>query len=134
MEVTQPSTAGPVCPGQEVTLTCTVTQAGNTEKIILTWIAHVSNSITNTQYQSDFLYPGPFTVANYITNAELVNATNITGIVSNMTLKSAAFVNNNNKIYCHSPPHDTSQTETITVEGKCNLTSRILCWYLMFAR
>ena len=29
MEVTQPSTAGPVYPGQEVTLTCTVTQTSN---------------------------------------------------------------------------------------------------------
>ena len=29
IEVTQPSTAGPVCPGQEVTLTCTVTQTGD---------------------------------------------------------------------------------------------------------
>ena len=29
MEVTQPSTVGPVCSGQEVTLTCTVTQTGD---------------------------------------------------------------------------------------------------------
>ena len=41
MEVTQPSTAGPVCPGQEVTLTCTVKQTGgNTGNIILGWILH----------------------------------------------------------------------------------------------
>ena len=110
MEVTQPSTAGPVCPGQEVILTCTVTQTrGNTENIILGWILHISNSLKIFQYQSDYLhvYSGPVIFGDYITNAELVNTTNSTDMVSNMTLKSAAFENNNNRIYTAAVLHMT---------------------------
>ena len=115
MEVTQPSTAGPVCPGQEVTLTCTVTQTGgDTENIILIWTRYTSNSITHIQIHSG---REPATFGDFIIYANLMNATNSTTIVSNMTLKSAAFANNNNNIYCRSPPHDISQTETIIVEG-----------------
>ena len=123
MEVTQPSTAGPVCPGQEVTLTCTVTQTGNTENIILIWTVHINhyNLIANIHYHSDSLhiYSGPYSIyyGGFITKAKLVNTTNSITILSNMTIKTAAFVNNDNRIYCRSPPHDTSQTETIVVEG-----------------
>ena len=123
MEVTQPSTAGPVCPGQEVTLTCTVTQTGgNTGNIIMIWTVHIlHNYIANIHYHSDSLhiYSGPYSIyyGGFITKAKLVNTTNSITILSNMTIKSAAFVNNNNRIYCRSPPHDTSQTETIIVEG-----------------
>ena len=120
MEVTQPSTAGPVCPGQEVTLTCTVTQiGGDTGNIILIWTLNISNSIVHIQYQSDYLHlqSGPYAISGFNVYTELVNTTNSIAMVSNMTLKSAAFVNNNNRIFCNSPPQDTSQTETIIVEG-----------------
>ena len=119
MEVTQPSTAGPVCPGQEITLTCTITQTGNTENIILIWTLNISTSIVHIQYQSDYLHlqSGPYAISGFNVYTELVNTTNSIAIVSNMILKSAAFGNNNNRIFCNSPPHDTSQTETIIVEG-----------------
>ena len=126
MKVTQPSTAGPVCPGQEVTLTCTVTQTG--ENVVLGWTLNISNSIVHILYQSDYLHlqSGPYAISGFNVYTELVNTTTSIAIVSNMTLKSAAFGNNNNRIFCNSPPHDTCQTETIHFyKHTCSRTSLI---------
>ena len=100
------------CP---TTLTCTVTQTGNTAwNVVLGWTQYTANSIIHTN-----IHPagGPITFGDITINANLLNTTNSTVIVSNMTLKSVAFANNNDRIYCSSPSHDTSQTETIIAEG-----------------
>ena len=118
LEVIQPST-GPVCPGQEIILTCTVAQASTSGVYFyLTWsYFQVGTNLTAITYDSGYLQSGPHTLGDFITTAVLMTSTISTVIVSNVTLKSAALSNSNSTLSCHSPPQDNTQTINIIVAG-----------------
>ena len=118
LEVIQPST-GPVCPGQEIILTCTVTTSAVTE-ILLRW----RNGSTTVLYDSSNQQSGPISLDSFITTAVFMISTNSAVIVSNATLTSATLSNNNTIISCLSPPQDNIQTATIIVAG---MLLSILC-------
>ena len=69
LEVIQPST-GPVCPGQEIILTCTVIDNLNN---YLTWTSKVQDSIAATTYYSGNLQAGPRTLGDFITTSMLMS-------------------------------------------------------------
>ena len=114
MEVIQPST-GPVCPGQEIILTCTVTQTGDIQELYLNW---KQQSVANVLYDINSPQSGPQTLGNFITTAVFMINTEKRIIISNATLQSALLSNNNNFVTCKSPPQDNAQTTTITIAGK----------------
>ena len=89
LEVIQPTT-GPVCPGQEVTLTCTVVQTGAVQELYLNW-----KQGTGTTLFYDINDPSsePQTLGDFITTAVFMTSTDSTVIVSNATLKYAALSN-----------------------------------------
>ena len=114
LEVIQPST-GPVCPGQEIILTCTVTQTGTVIELLLNW----RNGSTTARYEIANQQSGPISLDSFVTTAVFMIITNNSAvIVSNATLTSAIFSNNNTTISCLSPPQDNSQTTTIIVAGQ----------------
>ena len=110
--VVQPST-GPVCPGQEVILTCTVTQTGTVQELYLNWQLQSVQSL----YDINNPQSGPQTLGDFITTAVFMITTNKRVIISNATLQSAVLSNNNSVITCKSPPQDNVQTVTITIAG-----------------
>ena len=116
LEVSQPST-GPVCPGQEVILTCTVAQTGQVGDLLLIWRQAEASSVTY-----DIVDPklGSHTLGDFNTTVNFITSTNSLVIISNATLKSASFSNNNSTISCESPPQDNVQRATIIVAGKVN--------------
>ena len=61
--------------------------------------------------------PGPQALGDFITTAVFMISTDSTVIISNATLKSAMFSNNNNTLTCESPPRDNDQTATIIIAG-----------------
>ena len=115
LEVVQPST-GPVCPGQEVILTCTVVQA-STSHFYLTWsYFQVGTNLTAITYDSGYLPSESLTLGDFNTTVNVLSSTNSTVLVSNVTLISAALSNSNSSLSCSSPPTQTA-TYTITIEG-----------------
>ena len=114
LELIQPST-GPVCPGQDAILTCTVVQTGTVIDTILNW-RHGSSSV---RYDSAIQQSGPLALNKFITTAVFMTSTNSTVIAPNATIKSATLSNNNTRISCFSPPQDNIQTATIIVAGTC---------------
>ena len=118
LEVIQPST-GPVCPGQEVILTCTVTLTGTLDGyLVLNWSQFKPNSSTSSRvYDKDDQMPGPHSLGDFITTAEFMTSADSIMIVSNATIASAALSNSNTNINCKSPPEANVQTTTITVAG-----------------
>ena len=116
MEVIQPST-GPVCPGQEAIVTCTVVQTGAVQILFLNWNQESVTSPTSSYDSNNPSTAGPQTLGDYITTAVFMTSTTSTVIVSNATLKSAALSHNNNMFTCRSPPQDNAQTATITIAG-----------------
>ena len=116
LEVIQPST-GPVCPGQEVILTCTVARTGTLDGyLVLTW-SQFTTSTVNVVYDKDDPKSGPHTLGDFITTAVFMTSTTSTVIVSNATLNSAALSNSNSAINCKSPPQANVQTAIIIVAG-----------------
>ena len=113
LEVFQPST-GPVCPGQEVILTCTVVQTGAIAMTFLNW--RLGSTALNVQYDSINQRSGPDTLGDFITTAVVMTSTTSTVLVSNATLTSAALSNNNSTLSCISPPQDIL-TANIIVAG-----------------
>ena len=109
LEVTQPST-GPVCPGQEIILTCTVVQTSTGQLFTLIW------DEPNIIYHSDqplLLH----SFDDFTTTAVLITTNISSSIVSNATLASAVLSNNNSKLSCYSPPQGQAQTATIIIAG-----------------
>ena len=111
LEVIQPTT-GPVCPGQEVILTCTVARA-SVGPIILIWRQDEALS-PSVRYDSISPQSGPHRLGDFNTTAVFINNS---VIISNATLKSAALSNSNSTISCESPPQDNVQTAIIIVAG-----------------
>ena len=73
LEVIQPST-GPVCPGQEVILTCTVVRTGQASDLILIWrqdevLSSVAYDIVSPQF-------GSHTLGDFNTTADFITSTN----------------------------------------------------------
>ena len=93
LEVIQPST-GPVCPGQEVILTCTVVRTGQVGDLILIWRQY--EVLSSVLY--DIVSPklGSHTLGDFNTTTDFITSTNNLVIISNATLKSS---NNNSTIY-----------------------------------
>ena len=118
LEVVQPST-GPVCPGQEVILTCTVVQTGQVGDLFLIWRQDEVPSFVVYDIFSPKL--GSHTLGDFNTTADSITSTNSLVIISNATLNSVSFSNNNSTISCESPPQDNVQRATIIVAGKVNL-------------
>ena len=120
LEVIQPST-GPVCPGQDAILTCTVARTGfSGTHLYLTWNYWTqvgSTSLTAITYDSGYLQSGPLTLGDFITTAVFMSSTTSKMLASNATLTSAAPSNSNSSLSCHSPPQDNTQTATIIVAG-----------------
>ena len=117
LEVIQPST-GPVCPGQEVILTCTVARTGTLDGyLVLTWSQFKNSSIITGAYDKDSPKSGPHILGDFITTAVFMTNTDRTMIVSNATLPSAALSNSNSTINCKSPPQVNVQTSVIIVAG-----------------
>ena len=58
LEVIQPST-GPVCPGQEVILTCTVVQTAGTSEVFLSWNYAGLNMTAKITYDNSDPQSGP---------------------------------------------------------------------------
>ena len=114
LEVIQPST-GPVCPGQDVILTCTVVQASNASVLFLNW--RLDSTALTVQYGSSNPSSGPDTLGDFITTAVFMTSTTSTVIVSNATLTSAALSNNNSTLLCISPPQDNTLTANIIIAG-----------------
>ena len=81
LEVIQPST-GPVCPGQEIILTCTVARTGAVTETLLRW----RNGSTTVLYDSANQQSGPISLDSFITTAVFMITTNSAVIVSNATL------------------------------------------------
>ena len=119
LEVIQPST-GPVCPGQEVILTCTVTQTGIVQELYLNWKLQSLASTDHSLYDINTPQSGPQTLGDFITTAVFMITTDKRVIVSNATLQSAVLSNNNSVVACWSPPQDNVQTVTITIAGMKN--------------
>ena len=116
LEVNQPST-GPVCPGQEVILTCTVQRVDAVSDTILTW--QLKNASTNiiVRYNSNNIPLTPQILGDFITTAVFITTTtSSTALISNITLASAAFSNNNSSLSCISPP-DHIQTTNLVIAG-----------------
>ena len=113
LEVIQPST-GPVCPGQEVILTCTVVRTDAVQELYLNWRQGTGPTLV---YDSNNPSTEPQTLGDFITTAVFMTGTDSTVIVSNATLKSTALSHNNNMLTCKSPPQDNAQTATITIAG-----------------
>ena len=121
LEVTQPASTGPVCPGQEVILTCTVTQTGTVQELNLNWKLQSLASTDHSLYDINNPQSGPQTLGDFITTAVFMITTNKRMIISNATLQSAAVLSNNNSVVtCKSPPQDNVQTVTITIAGMKN--------------
>ena len=118
LEIIQPNT-GQVCPGQAVMLTCTVTQTGTLDGIlVLAWSQFKPNSSTSTSvYVNDDQMPGPHILGDFITTAEFMTSADSIKIVSNATIASAVLSNSNTNINCKSPSQANVQTTTITVAG-----------------
>ena len=112
LEVIQPFT-GSVCPGQEVILTCTVTQTGAVTETLL----QLRNGSTTVLYDSANQESGAISLDSFITTAVFMITTNSAVIVSNATLTSATLSNNNTIISCLSPLQDNIQIATIIVAG-----------------
>ena len=111
LEVIQPTT-GPVCPGQEVILTCTVARA-SVGQIILIWRQDKALS-PSVHYDSISPQSGPHRLGDFNTTAAFINNS---VIISNASLKSAALSNSNSAISCESPPQANVQTAIIIVAG-----------------
>ena len=111
--IAQPASTGPVCPGQEIILTCNVTQTGTVQELYLNW------QLQSVQSLYDIINPqsGPQTLGDFVTTAVFMIATDKRMIISNATLQSAVLSNNNSVVSCKSPPQDNVQTVTITVTG-----------------
>ena len=121
LEVTQPASTGPVCPGQEIILTCNVTQTGTVQDLNLNWKLQSLTSTDHSLYDINNPQSGPQTLGDFITTAVFMITTEKGVIVSNATLKSAAVLSNNNSVVtCKSPPQDNVQTVTITIAGRKN--------------
>ena len=117
LEVIQPSTGPwPVCPGQEVIITCTVATPSAVQEMTLNW--NLQESVAgNVVYDINNPQSGPQTLGDFITTAVFMITTDSTVIISNATLKSARLSNHNNMIVCDSPPQDNDLTATITIAG-----------------
>ena len=116
LEVVQPST-GPVCPGQEIILTCTVVQtASDVPELTLNWNLQESVAAP-VLYDINSPQSGPLPLGDFITTAVFMTTTNSKVIISNATLKSVWLSNHNNMVVCDSPPQDNDQTATITIAG-----------------
>ena len=119
LEVIQPST-GPVCPGQEVILTCTVARTDTLDgNLVLAWTEFKPNSPVSTQnYNKVDPKSGPYVLGvNFITTAVFMTTTDSIVIVSNATLASATLSNTNTNINCMSPPQANVQAVIIIVAG-----------------
>ena len=114
LEVIQPST-GPVCPGQGIILTCTVTQTGAVQELYLNW---KQQSVANVLYDINNPPSGARTLGDFITTAVFMINTEKRIIISNATLQSALLSNNNTVVTCKSPPQNNVQITTITMAGK----------------
>ena len=112
LEVIQPFT-GPVCPGQEIILTCTVTQIGAVTETLLRW----RNGSTSVVYDTSDQQSGPLSLDSFITTAVFMITTNSAVIVSNAKLTSAVLSHNNTTISCLSPPQSNIQTATTIIAG-----------------
>ena len=127
LEVIQPST-GPVCPGQEVILTCTVAWE-SVGLIILIW--RQDEALSPVNYDSFYPQSGPHRLDDFNTSALFINNS---VILSNATLKSAVLSNNNSTISCESPPQDNVQTAIIIVAGisvySLHIFYNIHCWII----
>ena len=88
---------GPVCPDQEVILTCTVVQTGAVAVTILYW--RLGSTTLSVQYGSSSPSSGPHTLGDFITTAVFMTSTTSTVIVSIATLTSATLSNNNSTLY-----------------------------------
>ena len=110
LEVIQPS-IGPVCPGQEVILTCTVSRE-SVGLIILIW--RQDEALFSVRYDSISPPSEPQRLGDFNTTAAFINNS---VIISNATLKSAALSNNNRTISCESPPQYNVQRVLIIVAG-----------------
>ena len=119
LEVIPPST-GPVCPGQEVILTCNVTQTGTVQELNLNWKLQSLASTDHSLYDINNPQSGPQTLGDFITTAVFMITSDKRVIVSNATLQSAVLSNNNSVVTCKSPPQDNVQTVTITIAGMKN--------------
>ena len=115
LEVIQPAT-GPDCPGQEVTLTCTVATPSAVQELTLNWNLQepVASAVL---YDINSPQSGPQPLGDFITTAVFMITTDSTVIISNATLKSAQLLNHNNMVVCQSPPQDNDQTAAITIAG-----------------
>ena len=131
LEVIQPaSTTGPVCPGQEIILTCTVVQTGTVLDLTLSWKLESLTSTDHSLYDINNPQSGPQTLGDFITTAVFMITTEKGVIVSNATLKSTAVLSNNNSVVtCKSPPQDNVQTVTITIAGRKKLCQTITTKY-----
>ena len=110
LEVVQPST-GPVCPGQEAILTCTVSRE-SVGLILLIW--RQDKALFSVLYDSISPQSEPQRLGDFNTTAAFINNS---VIISNATLKFAALSNSNSTISCESPPQDNVQTAIIIVAG-----------------
>ena len=122
LEIIQPST-GPVCPGQDIILTCTIAQTGAVTETLLRW----QNGSTSVFYDSSDQQSGPISLDGFITTAVFMITTNSAVIVSNGTLTTAVLSHNNTMISCLSPPQSNIQTATIIVAGM--LISLFVCMF-----
>ena len=130
LEVIRPST-GPVCPGQEIILTCTVAQTGAVHELYLQWNSQESTSTVLYDFSNQ--QSGPRKLDDFITTAVFMISTDSAVIISNATSKSANFSNINNTLTCDSPPQDNDMTVTITIAGNHKiiimLYSTSVYWY-----
>ena len=117
LEVIQPASTGPVCPGQEIILTCNVTQTGTVQDLNLNWKLQSLTSTDHSLYDINNPQSGPQTLGDFITTAVFMITIDKGVIVSNATLQSAVLSNNNSVVTCKSPPQDNCQTVTITIAG-----------------
>ena len=118
LEVTQPASTGPVCPGQEIILTCNVTQTGTVLDLNLNWKLQSLASTDHSLYDINNPQSGPQALGDFITTAVFMITTDKGVILSNATLQSAAVLSNNNSVVtCKSPPQDNVQTVNITIAG-----------------
>ena len=80
-------------------------------------IWNLQESIPGVLYRINNPTPGPQTLGDFITTAVFMISIDSAVIISNATLKSAMFSNNNNTLKCESPPQDNDVTVIITVAG-----------------
>ena len=81
------------------------------------WNSQESTSTVLYDFSNQLQQSGPRKLDDFITTAVIMISTDSAVIISNATLKSAKFSNNNNTLTCDSPCQDNDQTATITIAG-----------------